>query len=90
MKPSEVLLCVCCFCIDTNVSVCDCAIVHRYIMSNYSVKQNLISVALLSSDNFKVERGMFVIEGLMIIQTPWESTGEAQKATEVMPFMLLA
>lgn len=51
--------------------------VHACIISNYPlcdtddfmepVKQNLISVTLLTSDNFKLEGRMFVKEGLMII-----------------------
>lgn len=55
-----------------------------------SVKQNLISATLLTSDNFKLEGRMFVKEGLMIIWTPQDFTGEAQKATEVKPFTLLS
>lgn len=102
-KPPVFLFSVCvCWFSQTHkrVCVCDCARTHACIISNYSlcdtddfmesVKQNLISATLLTSDNFKLEGRLFVKEGLMIIWTPQDFTGEAQKATEVKTFTLLA
>lgn len=79
-KPPVFLFSVCvCWFSQTHkrVCVCDCARTHACIISNYSlcdtddfmesVKQNLISATLLTSDNFKLEGRLFVKEGLMII-----------------------